>query len=36
MKEWTKELQKVLDRADYHYQNKDYTLPYEFVEGVVL
>lgn len=33
MKAWTKELQQVFDRAAYHYDNKDYTLPYEFVKG---
>jgi hypothetical protein len=38
MKTWTTELQSVLLKADYHYSNKDYTLPYEFVQehGVVL
>lgn len=33
MKEWTKELQQIFTQAEYHYVNKDYTLPYEFVKG---
>jgi hypothetical protein len=36
MKEWTKELQNVFTQAEYHYSNKDYTLPYEFVTGGVV
>ena len=31
MKLWMKELQTILEKANYHYTNKDYTLPYEFV-----
>lgn len=33
MKTWTTELQSVLLKADYHYSNKDYTLPYDFAQG---
>jgi len=33
---WSKELQESLVKAEHHYSNKDYTLPYEFVKGVVL
>lgn len=36
MKEWTKELQLIFTQAEYHYSNKDYTLPYEFVTGDVV
>ncbi len=36
MKTWTQELQEALKKADYHYSNKDYSLPIEFIEGVVL
>lgn len=38
MKTWTTELQSVLLKADYHYSNKDYTLPYDFTQenGVIL
>lgn len=36
MKEWTKELQTIFTQAEYHYKNKDYTLPYEFVNGTVV
>lgn len=38
MKTWTTELQSVLLKADYHYSNRDYTLPYEFRQenGVML
>ena len=37
MKEWTKNLQDTLKIAEYHYSNKDYTLPYTFKqEGVIL
>lgn len=37
MKIWTKDLKEVLNIAHYHYQEKDYTLPYKFKkEGVVL
>ena len=36
MKTWTTELQSVLLTADYHYTNKDYTLPHEFIKGVIL
>jgi hypothetical protein len=32
MKGWMKELQGILDKANYHYTNKDYTLPYEFTQ----
>lgn len=32
MKDWMKELQIVLEKANYHYTNKDYTLPYEFTQ----
>lgn len=35
MKQWTKELQEALQVADYHYTNKQYTLPYSFVTGEV-
>jgi len=33
MLSWMKELHAALSIADYHYTNKDYTLPYEFVSG---
>lgn len=33
MKEWMSELQEVLKIADYHYVNKDYTLPYMFKQN---
>lgn len=36
MNSWITELQSVLLKADYHYTNKDYTLPYDFVKGVIL
>lgn len=37
MKLWTKDLQDTLKIAEYHYSNKDYTLPYIFKqEGVIL
>lgn len=36
MKSWTKELQKTLQAVEYHYVNKDYTLPYEFKMGEVV
>lgn len=36
MKTWTGDLQEALKNADYHYTQKDYSLPMEFIEGVVL
>jgi hypothetical protein len=37
MDNWTKELQSTLKIAEYHYTNKDYTLPYIFKqEGIIL
>lgn len=36
MKTWIGELQTVLKTADYHYTNKDYTLPYQFKQGTVV
>ena len=36
MKNWMSELQSVLLKADYHYTNKDYSLPYDFVKGEVV
>ncbi len=37
MKEWTKGLQEILKVCDYHYSNKDYTLPFKFkMEDVIL
>jgi hypothetical protein len=30
MKEWLKDLQETLKICDYHYTNKDYTLPFKF------
>lgn len=33
MGEWMKELQSCLKKADYHYSNKDYNLPYDFAQG---
>ena len=35
MKQWTLDLQEVLRIAEYHYTNKDYTLPYNLVKGNV-
>ncbi len=32
MKEWMVELHSVLTTVDYHYTNKDYTLPYQFIK----
>lgn len=31
MIQWTKDLQESFNAAEYHYTNKDYTLPYNFV-----
>ncbi len=36
MKQWTTDLQDALKAADYHYTNKDYTLPYQFKQGAVV
>lgn len=36
MLSWSKDLQDALAKGEYHYSNKDYTLPYEFMKGVVL
>jgi hypothetical protein len=36
MLSWMKELHAALSIANYHYTNKDYTLPYEFVNGYIL
>jgi len=33
MKEWTKDLQEALKVADYHYNSKDYSLPYAFAKA---
>jgi len=33
---WTNRLRGVLEEAQYHYTNNDYSLPYKFIEGVVL
>jgi hypothetical protein len=34
--EWTKRLDLQIVEAHYHYENRDYTLPYKFVAGEVL
>jgi hypothetical protein len=36
MKEWTMQLHDVLKIAEYHYTNKDYTLPYAFKQKEVI
>lgn len=36
MKQWTKDLQEALKIAEYHYSNKDYTLPYQFKQSSVV
>ena len=33
MKDWTRELQETLKIAEYHYTNKDYSLPYTFTNS---
>lgn len=33
---WTNRLRGVLEEAQYHYTNNNYSLPYKFIEGVVL
>tara|TARA_R110000737_G_scaffold351988_1_gene396069 strand:- start:1207 stop:2184 length:978 start_codon:yes stop_codon:yes gene_type:complete len=33
---WTKGLVDILTRADYHYSNRDYNLPYDFANGNVI
>ena len=35
LREWTKEYDKVISAAKYHYESKDFTLPYEFAVGNV-
>ena len=32
MKTWTLDLRKTLEKAEYHYTNRSYTLPYEFIK----
>lgn len=34
--DWTEDLKRVLDKASFHYQNNEYSLPYEFVVGKVV
>jgi hypothetical protein len=36
MHEWTQKLDKQLQEARWHYENRDYTLPYKFLSGEVL
>ena len=36
MKQWIKDLQETLKIAEYHYINKDYTLPYIFKQEAVI
>lgn len=36
MNTWITDLQSVFLKVDYHYTNKDYTLPYDFIQGVIL
>jgi hypothetical protein len=36
MKQWMLNLKSTLEAVDYHYTNKSYTLPYEFVSGNVI
>lgn len=35
MESWFERLLKVIDKADWHYNNKNYELPYEFALGTV-
>ena len=35
-KRWLEEFYRTLDHMNYHYTNKDYTLPYAFATGIVL
>lgn len=34
--EWVQSSAKVIEQASYHYENKDYTLPYKFIAGDVI
>jgi hypothetical protein len=36
MNSWLDKLKNVIDKADWHYTNRDYTLPYEFAKGKVI
>jgi hypothetical protein len=36
LKDWLKRMDKVLEAANWHYVNKNYTLPYEFATGSVV
>ena len=36
MDEWTEKLDAQLQEAKWHYENRDYTLPYKFISGEVL
>lgn len=36
MTEWTNRLHDTLEKAEWHYTNNDYTLPYEFATGAVV
>jgi hypothetical protein len=35
MTAWFNKLTDVLNKAEWHYSNKDFTLPYEFATGSV-
>lgn len=36
MTEWTNRLQETIEKAEWHYNNNDFTLPYEFATGTVV
>jgi hypothetical protein len=36
MRQWMSELDEKLNEARWHYENRDYTLPYKFISGKVL